>query len=172
MADKKIKFVNITKTDSGNFVNLVNLARARKINSDTIVKVVGYSDRLVLEVWRREGGIDMFHTPTNDVFDKITIKGMVEYPENPLANRVNFNLCFESFPVGFLSEDELEKINGTLLISNSVLNEKDLSSVVIDIINRYSNFGIYTISFGVNLNKYQKEINDMRYDQSLISHNV
>ena len=161
---------------------VLSLIRTGKLQASTVIRMLDPYEasksedenvsRYSVEIWRREGGIDMFHTPTNDVFDKITIKGIVEYPENPLINRVNFNLCFESFPVGFLSEDELEEINGTLLISNSVLNEKDLSSVVIDIINRYSNFGIYTISFGVNLNKYQKEINDMRYDQSLISLNV
>ena len=130
MADKKIKFVNITKTDSGNFVNLVNLARARKINSDTIVKVVGYSDRLVLEVWRREGGIDMFHTPTNDVFDRISVKKVIE-----MSGTTYFA---KSAPIGALLANNLtESVKCDIFLSEQIVTENVFVKIMAGICRNY-----------------------------------
>ena len=130
MADKKIKFVNITKTDSGNFVNLVNLARARKINSDTIVKVVGYSDRLVLEVWRREGGIDMFHNPSNDIFDRISVKKVIE-----MSGTTYFA---KSAPIGALTENNLtDSVKCDVFLSEQIVPENVFVKIMAGICRNY-----------------------------------
>ena len=112
---KDMKFVKI-RTDSENYLHLVNLSRLRKLNADTIIKVSKTeADTLFIITWRREGAVDMFMNSHNDLFDRFVIS----------------NESITCAPIGALSEDHIGK-NGRwdVLLSENMVNESELPKLI------------------------------------------
>lgn len=122
-----MNFVKISKTADKNFLNLVFLARARKLTADSIIRIAKdkttIGDRLVIELWRREGGVDLFQDPRNDLFDRFFIDsdGVI------------------SSPIGAVSENNLSTsfTKWDILLSQSIITESQLPKIIGELSSKY-----------------------------------
>lgn len=117
-----MEFVKIKKASKDRFISLVNLARANKLDASAIVKVTKKDTKKgqvkVIEMWRREGGTDMFNNPHTDIFDRIE-----SYV--PVDKRV-----FVIDPPGSITEDDLSNLDGVIILTKSIISNEYLPEVI------------------------------------------
>lgn len=134
---EEIKFVKITGSGN-NFVDLVNLARSGKNDSDSIIKVCKNvpANSMSIEIWRRAGGVDCFLHPHNDLFDRFSIKGD----------------SVQTAPIGAISEQNLHLTDSyTMLLTTTIISEKSLPGVISKIAEAYG-FSVTTEAVKENRN--------------------
>lgn len=128
----ELKLKKISRVSTKHFIDLVMLARSRSLLADTIIKVVKESDeRLFIELWRREGGKDVFDNPRISLFDRFAVR------ENSV----------KCAPKGVITEADLidlgEKGVCDIFLTASIISEENLPKVIEQISSIYG-FIVYS----------------------------
>ena len=151
---------------------IISSIRSGKLKASTVIRVVesdGTDDRntrrqyFSVEVYRKEGGIDMFQNPIPDIFDKIFITRNTEYSESKDQWHDEFE--FDSCIIGLVSENDLKPVSGTIFISESVLPEEDFPIVIANILKA-------CYSFMNDIDKFIDGIAYSRYENNSIDFNM
>lgn len=150
---------------------IISFIKEGKLKASTIIRVLEPDDStkysnyqiFTIEIWRAEGGVDMFGNPINDIFDKVTIIRHTKWSDYNGEWYDEFD--YESCLVGLVTEDDLKPTIGTLFISESVLTDENFAKAV-------SNVFKSCQFFETKIEDLINGINDARYNNILRSFTI
>lgn len=119
---------------------VLSLIRTGKLQASTVIRMLDPYEasksedenvsRYSVEIWRREGGIDMFHNPSNDIFDRISVKKVIE-----MSGTTYFA---KSAPIGALLENNLtESVKCDIFLSEQIVTENVFVKIMAGICRNY-----------------------------------
>ena len=128
---------SIKNVDHKGFIKLINLAKTKKLSANTLIRVFEPSTNsaeekhnsfLKFEIWRLEGGVDIFGEDQRDVLDQMTIYSTSA--DNPID-------MSSSYPAGTFDKSEFCKDQANVFAIDCITEELALPVVLSEIAKTY-----------------------------------